>query len=310
MDATDFQIDEFDIMTTTKQKELWRKIIARIRGCSDATGAVATTPEGFRETYDLFEKRKIGPLIRAKTTDNTFLPEDYITSLYDQYDEMLVKQYINAEFVNINGLMAYYGFARDTNHLSNADFEEQHNLKIDKQPVVSIGMDFNVAKMCAECFVHLDKQKKMHFFEEIILKPSGYSDKPQTERMAEIIKYRFPDKRINVYPDATGKHRETSATRSDIAILEQAGFYIYAHDSNPVVRNRLIASNKMLGKGSITIDTDKCPELTEDFEKCERDKYGDLDKKDEARTHASDAGTYPISYLYPIERGGFRVVGI
>jgi len=98
-DATDFIIDEFDIIKPEKQRELWRKIIARIRGCKDATGAVSTTPEGFRETYELFEKKKIGPLIRAKTTDNIFLPADYIETLYGQYDKMLVKQYINAEFV-------------------------------------------------------------------------------------------------------------------------------------------------------------------------------------------------------------------
>jgi hypothetical protein len=69
-DATDFIIDEYDILKPPKQRELWRKIIARIRGCKDATGAISTTPEGFRETYTLFEKKKIGPLFRAKTTDN------------------------------------------------------------------------------------------------------------------------------------------------------------------------------------------------------------------------------------------------
>ena len=116
----------------------------------------------------------------------------------------------------------------------------------------------------------------------------------------DIIKTQYPDKQIWVYPDASGKHRETSATNSDIAILEQNGFRVYANDANPAVRDRLNATNNFFGKGLGTIDTGVCDELTEDLEKCERDKYGEIDKKDEERTHASDAGSYPIAYLYPI----------
>ena len=299
-DITDFQIDEYDILPTEKQKELWRKIIARARGCNDATGGVTTTPEGFRQTYELFEKKKIGPLIRAKTTDNPFLPDDYIEMLYEQYDEMLVKQYINAEFVNINGLQAYYGFSRTKNNLTNEDFEKEYQFSLDELSEINIGMDFNVHKMCAEIFVHLDELGRIHFFDEIALKHPGYSAVPQTQVMADIIKERYPNKQVNVYPDATARHRETSATKSDIAILENNGFRVYANNQNPSVRDRLTSANNMLGKKQVTIDTDRCPELTEDFEKCERDKYGELDKQDIDRTHASDAGTYPIVYLYNV----------
>jgi hypothetical protein len=124
--------------------------------------------------------------------------------------------------------------------------------------------------------------------------------------MCDIIKEQYKDKQIYVYPDATGSHRETSSIQSDLAILEQNGFRVYTKiskegkRSNTSIRDRLNATNTMLGKGNITIDTDKLPELTEDFEKCERNKYGEVDKKDEERTHASDAGSYPIVYLYPI----------
>lgn len=299
--ATDFIIDEYDIITPVKQKELWRKVIARIRGCENGTGAVSTTPEGFRETYELFERKKIGPLIRAKTTDNIFLPKDYIDMLYAQYDSILIKQYINAEFVNINGLQAYYGFNRGKNHLSNKDFEEKYQIDISKYPDYCIGMDFNVEKMCAEVFIHLPDLKRIHFFNEIIIKSVGYSEKTQTQRMVDVIREMYPGKQIYIYPDATGKQRRTSATTSDLAILEQNKFRIYANKSNPAVRDRLIAANKMLGDGSVTVDTDRCTDLTEDFEQCERDKYGEIDKSILARTHSSDAATYPIAYLYALE---------
>jgi len=301
-DATDSIIDEYDILPPHKQRELWIKMLGRMRGAENSTIAVSTTAEGFRETYELFEKKKIGPLIRAKTTDNTFLPDDYIETLYSQYDAQLVKQYINAEFVNVNGMQAYYGFSRDVNHLSNADFETRYAVKIDKIKTYCIGMDFNVHKMCAEVFVNMPELNRMHFINEIILKHPGHSDKPQTEVMCDIIRDMYPDKNIRIYPDASGKHRETSAINSDIAILEKAGFQVYANKANPAVRDRLNSANTMLGKGTVTIDTDLCPDITADFEKCQRDKYGDIDKSDETLTHSSDAGTYPIVYLYPVER--------
>ncbi|MCB1318536.1 MAG: terminase family protein, partial [Leptospiraceae bacterium] len=150
-DATDIIIDEFDIIKVSKQKELWRKCLGRLRGDDHTTLSIATTPEGFRETYRLFQKERIGPLIRAKTTDNIFLPADYVQSLFDQYDEQLVNQYVNAQFVNINGLMAYYAFDRDRNHRrTEADEWKRYE-------TIGVGMDFNVSKMCAMLFIHDSK---------------------------------------------------------------------------------------------------------------------------------------------------------
>jgi len=300
-DATDSISDEIDTLKVDKQKMFFNKMIARMRGCEDATCGFATTPEGFRMMYEWFEKEKIGTLIRARTTDNPFLPEDYIQSFYDMYDEQLIKQYVNAEFVNINGMQAYYGFSREKNHLSNYEFEKKYRIRLDKVPIVCIGMDFNVKKMCGEVFIHMEDQRRIHFYDEIILKHPGYSDRPQTQVMCDIIKEKFPGKEIRIYPDASGSHRETSALQSDIAILEQNGMRVYSNKSNPSVRDRLNAANKMFGSGLATMDTDKAVEFTEDCEKCERDKYGELDKSDEERTHASDGGTYPIAYLYPIK---------
>lgn len=300
-DATDIIIDEFDVIKPDKQKELWNKCLARIRGSDGATISVATTPEGFRETYRLFQKERIGPLVRAKTTDNIFLPKDYIQSLYKQYDDMLVRQYINAEFVNISGAMAYYAFSRDKNHAKLNDKE------IDAYPYFGVGWDFNVDKMCATLFVHDEARKRVHFFDEIILK-NYYGNIPHTRRVCEIIREKYPDKSLRGFPDATGRQRSTQATVSDIAIIKDY-MRVYAHAANPIVRDRLNAANTKFGDVTVTVDTDACPELTEDLEQTQRDKYGDIDKSDAERSHASDSATYPIAYLYPIKRpviGGIR----
>ena len=80
-DATDFILDEFDILSLKQQEILWNKVIARIRGCKDSTGAITTTPEGFKKTYELFVEKEIGRLIKAKTSANIYLPDDYVDTL-------------------------------------------------------------------------------------------------------------------------------------------------------------------------------------------------------------------------------------
>lgn len=297
-DATDMLIDEYDILRIKQQKELWTKCIARMRGCKDATISIATTPEGFKETYELFHKKKIGPLIRAKTTDNPFLPDDFIQSLYDQYDPLLVKQYIEAEFVNINGMAAYYAFRRDKNHLD-TDIKWLKDSK-----VINFGIDFNVSKMCAQFFLHDEHRQRMHFFDEVVLKNNA-----DTEKMCRVIKDKFPDKTLIAYPDASGDNRSTNATRTDIQILRNNGIRVYARSSNPFVRDRLNSANSKLHKNEVTIDTNKCLDLTEDLEKVILDQYGELDKSDETITHSSDAFSYPISYLYSLKKYGGGVIG-
>ena len=297
-DATDIDIDEFDIMKPVKQKELWNKALARLRGCDDGTLSVSTTPEGFRFTYEKFEKEKAGPIIRAKTTDNHFLPDSYIENLFSQYDDMLVEQYINAKFVNINGLMAYYAFDRQTNHrTTNPNEHEQYGH-------IGVGMDFNVNKMCAELFLHNEHKETIHFFDEFIIK-GAFGTEPPTERMCRLIRERYPNHQIWVYPDSTGKRKTTNAPSSDLALIRsQKGFRVVVNASNPFVRDRLLAVNKKLGDKSLTVDTDKCPDLTEDLERVERDEHGDIDKSDKMRSHSSDGAGYAVAKLYPVKHRG------
>ena len=44
----------------------------------------------------------------------------------------------------------------------------------------------------------------------------------------------------------------------------------------------------------------KCVHLIKDLELVQRDKRGPIDKTDMELTHALDACSYPIAYLYPV----------
>ncbi len=289
-DASDIIVDEFDLIKRQKQKVLWRKCLGRLRGAENATMAISTTPEGFRETYQLFHQDKIGPLIKAKTTDNPFLPPDYIQSLYDQYDSVLVDQYVNAEFVNINGMSAYYAFDRQKHHKS---FSRK---VINKYPYIGIGWDFNVAKMCCELFVHNPQRKRIHVFDEIILRGNA-----NTSKMVEHIKQKYPNWAFRVYPDASGKNRSTNASESDLEIISSnEEFTVLAEEKNPFVRDRLASVNGGFSNGVVTIDTNACTDLVQDLEQVIKDESGELDKTDKERTHSSDAFGYSMAYLYKV----------
>jgi len=282
-DATDFILDEFDILTHKQQEILWNKVIARIRGCKDSTGAITTTPEGFKKTYELFVEKKIGNLINAKSSANIYLPDDYVETLFSQYDSKLVKQYIDGEFVNINGASAYYAFNRAFN-------VEQFEIKA-KQ--IFVGMDFNVDPMTAVFAVF--QANKLFIFDEVYLKNSN------TQRLADFINSMFTDHDITICPDMTGIKRTTNATgsKSDIDILKQAGFRIRG-SHNPFVRNRLNAVNNAFSKENIIINSG-CEYLIKDLEQVTLDKYGEIDKSNPALTHISDALGYLIWQFYPIK---------
>jgi hypothetical protein len=70
--------------------------------------ALTGTPEGFNWFYDWCHKKNpdgtaASHLIRAKTTDNPFLPKMYVDELRSKYTEEEVAAYINGEFVRFEG---------------------------------------------------------------------------------------------------------------------------------------------------------------------------------------------------------------
>ena len=280
-DCSDAILDEFDTLKLEDQKSVWNKVQGRARGAKDTTIAICTTPEGYKYTYQKFVEEKAGKLIRVNTADNIFLPEDYIDNMYAEYDAQLVKQYIDGEFVNLTNLNAYYAFTR--------------KILIDEyKPVTNdilVGMDFNVDPMTAVISEQVDGH--LYTYGEIYLRDSN------TYRMVEVIKDRYPDKNVMVYPDMTGQSRKTSAAWTDIQILKKAGFIIRGI-SNPRVRNRINTVNNALSKGKISI-VKTLNNLITDLEQVGVDKYGELDKSDPKLTHISDAFGYMIYRLFPMK---------
>lgn len=289
-------VDEVDtIPTLDKQIVVWRKIIARLRWNDPdvRNGAdVVTTPEGFKIAHKLFvadiaKNPKLAGnygLYRASTYDNAHnLPPDYIPSLFETYPEELIRAYIKGKFTNLQAGTVYNSF----NHEVHSSVE----IVKEKEPLY-IGMDFNVTKMAARIFVKRGAGE-WHCAEEIV-------DAYDTPDIIEIIKERYGRRAIYVYPDASGDSRHsTDASKSDIYMLEEAGFRVMVRSTNPRVKDRVMSVNKQFERGKLFVNTEQCPVTTEDLEQQAYDKNGEPDKSG-GRDHGNDAFGYPIAYEFPI----------
>jgi hypothetical protein len=89
------------------------------------------------------------------------------------------------------------------------------------------------------------------------------------------------------------------ASKSDIALLEQAGFVVRANPANPAVKDRILASNKQFEICNFWVNSRNCPTVASNLEQQAYDKNGEPDKKS-GFDHQNDATTYPIAYEFPI----------
>lgn len=288
-------VDEIDTLPLQKADLAWRKIVARLRlkidGVVNGVG-VTTTPEGYNFVYNKFAKSTsdLFSMVQASTYENEkYLPDDYIDSLLVDYPHQVALAYINGEFVNLTSGSVYDNYDRTLNNTDRV---------WDGREPIYIGMDFNVANMSA--VIHVKDNGDPRAVDEI----TGAKDTPD---IIKIIKSRYATaSSIRIYPDASGKSRKTvDASKSDISLLEQAGFKIYANASNPAVKDRIMAMQVLFcnnnGDRRYKVNVDKCPTYADNLEQQVYDQQGAPDKK-AGKDHTNDAGGYFVSFDYPINK--------
>lgn len=291
------QVDEIDTMAVDKATLAWRKIIARLRlvvpGVVNGIG-VTTTPEGFRFVYEHF-KRNPGrdySMVQASTLENAaFLPPDYIQSLRDTYPAGLIDAYLEGEFVNLTSGSVYRMFDRERHR-------SREVIKPDEP--LHIGQDFNVGAMASVIWVERDSG--WHAVKTF----SGILDTPALIRL---LKDRFAEHPLVIYPDASGDSRKTvDASTSDLALLRQAQFRVVVNDSNPAVKDRILSVNTGLDKGKIWVNDAKgaAADYADSLEKQAYDKHGDPDKSG-GFDHLNDAGGYFLVKQMPIRKPVARI---
>lgn len=289
-------IDELDTIPTAQAELAWEKIIGRNRQVpnsqtiktADNRVSAYSTPEGYRFLYDRWDKNNPNPQeyqsVRVTSESNPYLSPAYIQSLRDSYSPELVEAYLEGKFVNLKSGTVYYSYNRHDNN-STEEITEYDSLHI--------GMDFNVGKQCSTIFVK--RGKTWHAVEELV----NLLDTPTT---IDVIKEKYGNNRnIYIYPDASGQsRRSTGASVSDLSLLRQAGFAVRVNRKNPLVKDRVNATNAALNNKRIFVNYDTCPNVAECLEQQAYDKNGEPDKKS-GKDHQNDATTYFIAYQLPIQ---------
>jgi len=309
-------VDEIDCMKRDKADAAWKKIVARlsstgfdeqrlhdeemncdlvIEALEDNTVDFTTTPEGFNWIYDFFVKQlrddpslqEYYGIINASTRDNEKnLPNNYIDKLLATYPENLAMAYIDGEFTNLLSGTVYKQYTDE--NLSN-------EVVTDRDTTLAIGMDFNVQHMAARVFVYRDKIP--HCVDE-------FNELYDTSDMIEHIQLRYPDKKIVVYPDASGKNRKSNAAdETDIKLLKKAGFRVKAKEANPRVKTRVNSVNAMFcnanGERKLFVNKDTCPVTHDELTQQVYNDKGEPDKS-AGKDHGNDAFGYFIAYEHPI----------
>jgi PBSX family phage terminase large subunit len=247
--------DEFDTAKPEIAYKAYQKLLGRLRAGNKRQFIVTTTPEGFGAAYKIFVKEQSGKLIHARSTDNPYLPDDFVQTLRDLYPPNLLEAYLNGQFVNLTAATVYGYFDRDT-------CGSNESVKAGDQ--LYIGLDFNIGACCATVLVRRDDV--WHAVDEF----AGYD----TRDTITIIKDRYPKHHITISPDATACKTTTNATLSDLKLLREARFAIRAQRQNPPVADRVASVNNGFYKRKLKINLTQCPRLTEALEQQAYDDNG------------------------------------
>jgi PBSX family phage terminase large subunit len=284
-------MDEFDTAKPSLAYNAYIKLLGRIRVGNVRQMVIVSTPEGYRAMYKIFieEADSDKKLIRAKTTDNYHLPQDYIDTMKSQYPSELIEAYINGEFTNLTSGTVYTQYDRTLNDTATID---------EGIGDIHIGIDFNVGAMSAIACVVRDQ--KVYAVDEYI----GLFDTPE---LIQTIESKYLNRKVFVYPDAAGNARKSvNANESDIKLLRQAGFYVRANSKNPSIMDRVNGLNNLFnnanGDRRCFINTIKCTELTKALEQQAYDEQTKMpDKKSGHDNNGIDALGYLTSFLFPLK---------
>jgi len=285
--ALDFVVlDEFADM----RPEAWYEVLRPSLSDREGSALFIGTPKGRNHFYDLWAKGVDGAdgweSFQYTTVQGGNVSPSEVEQAKADLDERTFAQEYLSEFVTYSGLI-YYNFDRATSVVKAED----------DGGVLHIAMDFNIDPM--SCVVALRKGNTLICIDEIVIYGSN------TDEMVKEIHQRYPNRQIIIYPDPAARQRKTSAGgRTDLSILQNAGFMTKARSAHPAVRDRINSVNSRLKSGSgerHLFFTDKCKQAIKSLERQTYKEGTSQPNKDDGYDHMNDALGYMVEYLFPIK---------
>lgn len=280
-------LDEFADM----RKEAWYEVIRPSLSDRKGSALFIGTPKGRNHFYDLWAKgaddEQDWSAFQYTTIDGGNVDADEIEAAKRDLDERTFNQEYNAQFVNYSGII-YYNFSRE---------ESVRRIK-DDGSTLHIGMDFNLDPMSA--VVSIRDGGDIRVIDEIVIYGSN------TDEVVDEIRSRYGNRPTVIYPDPASRQRKTSAGgRTDLSILQNAGFTVKSKTSHSPIRDRINSVNSRLksadGVRHIYVDP-KCRQVIKCLERHTYKEGTSQPDKDSGFDHMNDALGYLVDFLYPIKR--------
>ena len=280
-------LDEFaDI-----DKRTWFEVLRA--SVADTLGDVLMcgTPKGYGNwSYEMYLKGKQDDnwgSYQYTTIQGGMVSKAEIEQAKQDIDIRTFRQEFEGTFENYAGSV-YYNFH---------PVESVIDRKIDWEKPLHIGMDFNVDPMSA-CVTQIEKDK-IYAVDEIIIYSSN------TDEMCQEIRDRYGSKaQIFIYPDPASRQRKTSAGgRTDLSILQNAGFKVKVKHKHPSIRDRVNAVNAKLkdSKGVRHIFVSKsCKTMIKGLQRQIYKENTNIPDKEQGFDHMNDALGYLIDYIKPL----------
>lgn len=314
-DGLDFLIlDEYASIAQEAWTEVLRPALADRQGRALFIG----TPRGYNHFYDLYQAVQDQPqwaTFQFTTEQGGNVPRAELESATHELDERTYRQEFQASFENLASGIVYYAFDRAGN---------VRPLDFDRRLPLFWALDFNINPMCS--VIGQREGEWVYVLDEIVLPDSNTvaACEEFLERTRQwVVRCDLPIQ-LDVYGDATGDARRSSASRTDWQLVREflsryrdryrTSFHV--DSSNPAVRDRVNCVNAKLhnqaGDRRLLVAPGS-KQLIQDFERVhwKTDPNGnplnDIDKSDAARTHLTDALGYMIVHEFPMrETVGFR----
>lgn len=270
--------DEVDRLKVDRAVEMHEQLTGRCRAGNFNQICYTSTPEGFQFLHKTFvadlttatdEHKSRFQLVQGRSYDNPFHSTEWIMDMVSQFAPQLVAAYVEGQFVNLRSGTVYVNFDRDFNCSA-------YTINTFDNCTLHVGMDFNTGNMSAIIHVVDPKTGHYHAVDEII-------GSLNTPALIHALKQRYPNRRLLLYPDASGSAHDSTANESDLTLLAAAGFPMKVNRSNPRIMDRVNSVNSLLlnikGERRYYVNTRTCPVTTQAFEQQVYGTDGMPDKK-------------------------------
>jgi len=287
-------LDEFADIDKRTWYEVLRASVSDTHSRDKSSGHVlfCGTPKGYGNwSYELYLKGKQDhdwESFQFTTIQGGMVSEKEIEQAKQDIDIRTFRQEFEGTFENYAGAV-YYNFHPVDNVIKPKE--------IDWSKPLHLGIDFNIDPMSC-CVAQIEKEK-LYFIDEIVIYGSN------TDELVQEIRDRYGSKaQIIAYPDPASRQRKTSAGgRTDLSILQNAGFKVKVKHKHPAIRDRVNAVNSRLKDSNGYRHIFICNNLKVLIKGLTRQTYKEntnIPDKEDGTDHMNDALGYMIDYLKPL----------